>query len=200
MRDDNGLDDDMDGYGELAGNPAISRDELAALHEAAWGWALSRSDYVPHVAEDLMQQAYVEIMSGSARYDGRASLKTFLFGVIHNLARSRYRRIRSRLRLLTSYAAEQQAAPAVVQAPSGSGHEDSEAVWQAVAALPARQRDVIELVFLRELTVTEAADVIGVSHGTARVHYDRAKKALAVALAGRGLDRDAQDLATWRKS
>lgn len=169
MRDDDGL----------ANNPTVSRGELLELHEAAWGWALSRSDYVPHVAEDLMQQAYVEILSGSARFDGRSSLRTFLFGVIQTLARSRYRRLRTRLKLLRDFADQPDSPPD----PPPAGAEHGAAVWRAVAALPARQRDVTELVFLRELSIAEAATVIGISLGTARVHYDRAKKALAAELA-----------------
>ena len=57
------------------------------------------------------------------------------------------------------------------------------AIWQAVESLPARQRDITELVFCRDLTVEEASKVMGVTVGTGRVHYDRAKKALAAKLA-----------------
>lgn len=119
-----------------------------------------------------MQQAYVELLSGNARFDNRSSLKTFVFSVVQNLARSRFRRLSSRLRLVRQYQQESSGAVAQISEPVDT------AVWRAVRALPARQRDVIELVFCRELTIEQAAAVMGVSTGTGRVHYDRAKKAL----------------------
>ena len=117
-----------------------------------------------------MQQAYVELLSGSALFDNKSTLKTFVFGVVQNLARSRYRRLSTRLRLVRKYPQE-----TVTEA---NELRDDDGVWRAVRALPARQRDIIELVFCRDLTVEQAAAVMGVSVGTARVHYDRAKKAL----------------------
>lgn len=117
-----------------------------------------------------MQQAYVELLSGSARFDNKSTLKTFVFSVVQNLARSRFRRISSRLRLVKQYAGESVTDPVEPTA--------NDEVWRAVRALPARQRDIIELVFCREFTVQQAAAVMGVSTGTGRVHYDRAKKAL----------------------
>ena len=83
----------------LANNPLIRVAALEALHSDLFGWALSRCDYNRAAAEDLMQQAYVELLSGKARFDDRSTLKTFVFAVVQNLARSRFRRLGSRLRL-----------------------------------------------------------------------------------------------------
>ena len=154
-------------------NPHISRSALEALHGQVFGWALSRSDYDPAAAEDLVQQAYFELLTGKARFDNRSSLKTFVFSVVQNLARSRYRRIVSRLRVVE--AAANSVPQETVQPPEP---DESAAVWSAVQALPQRQRDIVELVFCREMTIEAASSVMGVTAGTGRVHYDRAKKAL----------------------
>ena len=164
----------------LDNNPQVSKKALEALHGQLFGWALSRCGYDQATAEDLMQQAYVELLSGRARFNNKSALKTFVFGVVQNLARSRFRRQNTRLRLIDAYAAE---------------HDDNftqdddcqygnlKKVWEAVESLPQRQRDITELVFIRDMTIEEASRVMGVSLGTGRVHYDRAKKSLAERLA-----------------
>lgn len=162
----------------LEHNPHITRSALEAIHSQLFGWALSRCDFDRVVAEDLMQQAYVELLSGRARFDGRSSLKTFVFGVVHNLARSRYRRLASRLRLASRYTHG-----SATSFEAGDATLDRRPVWLAVQRLPARQRDIIELVFCRDLTVEQSAVVMGVTPGTARVHYDRAKRSLRASLA-----------------
>ena len=163
----------------LRNNPLVSRQALQDSHEDLFGWCLSRCNFDHAAAEDLLQQAYMEVLSGRARFDDKSALKTFLFGVVQNLARSRFRRKAVRLRLLRTYAIAGEEASTGCTADDGSDHEK---IWQAVAALPARQRDMTELVFCREMTIAEASTVMGVSVGTGRVHYDRAKKALAVKL------------------
>ena len=157
----------------LENNPHVSRSALEALHADVYGWALSRCDFDHAAAEDLVQQAYVELLSGKARFDNQSTLKTFVFSVVQNLARSRFRRIASRLRLVKTFEQDVRGETVDSREPAVDG-----GVWRAVRALPARQRDVIELVFCRDLTIEEASRVMGVSTGTGRVHYDRAKKAL----------------------
>ncbi len=157
----------------LENNPHVSRSALAALHGEVYGWALSRCDFNHAAAEDLVQQAYVELLSGKARFDNKSSLKTFVFSVVQNLARSRFRRLSSRLRLVKTYQQD-----VVGETVDNVEPRVDEGVWRAVRALPARQRDVIELVFCRDLTVEQASAVMGVTTGTGRTHYDRAKKAL----------------------
>jgi len=167
----------------LENNPFVSRSALEAIHGQVFGWALSRCDFNHAAAEDLMQQAYVELLSGNARFDNKSSLKTFVFSVVQNLARSRVRRLATRLRLVRQYL------PAAEAVTDGEPVADA-GVWRAVRALPARQRDIIELVFCRELTIEQASKVMGVSTGTGRVHYDRAKKALRARLLDRSGDEE----------
>ncbi len=161
----------------LDNNPHVSLSALEAMHSQVYGWALSRCGFDHTAAEDLMQQAYVELLSGNARFNNKSSLRTFVFAVVQNLAKNRFRRLATRLRLV-----RQHAELAIDEAVNAPAIEQNDGVWSAVRALPARQRDIIELIFCRELTIEEAAQVMGVTTGTGRVHYDRAKKALRTKL------------------
>jgi RNA polymerase sigma factor (sigma-70 family) len=166
----------------LEKNPHVSRQALQSVHESLFGWALSRSNFDRCAAEDLMQQAYVEVLSGRARFDNKSALRTFLFGVVQNLAMSQRRQIANRLRIVRRHSGELRQDEQADDNQS-DGNDALADVWRAVAKLPARQRDITELVFCREMTIEEASSVMGVTVGTGRVHYDRAKKALAISLA-----------------
>jgi len=168
----------MRDHDALEKNPHVSKAELETIHGQLFGWALSRCGFNAATAEDLMQQAYVELLSGRARFDNKSTLKTFVFGVVQNLARSGFRRHNRQLRLVDKFATEQAEA-----SEDHHDHDQMRIVWEAVVTLPQRQRDITELVFIRDMTIEEASAVMGVSLGTGRVHYDRAKKALAEKLA-----------------
>ena len=83
----------------LKKNPLISRGDVAALHDELFRWCLSRCGSDRDLAEDLMQQTYVEVISGRALFRGDSTLQTFLFGVAQNLTRSHYRKAAARARL-----------------------------------------------------------------------------------------------------
>ena len=157
----------------LEHNPTVSRSELAAHHRAAHAWALSLSRYDPATADDVMQQSYLAIVAGSALFDGASSLKTWLFGVVRNMARRSRRVQRAQLALIERFGAQprEYAAPMPLDPAA-------RAVASALAALPHRQREVLELVIYAEFTLEETAGILGISVGSARTHYHRAKQRL----------------------
>ena len=66
---------------------------------------------------------------------------------------------------------------------------------QALAELPKRQRETLHLVFYQDLSVAEAAEVMNISIGSARRHYERGKKRLRESLDREGVDYGIQ----WRR-
>jgi RNA polymerase sigma factor (sigma-70 family) len=69
----------------------------------------------------------------------------------------------------------------------GAGLNDDERVVrlrQTLASLSRRQQEVLHLVFYQQLTIEEAAQVLGLPVGTARTHYERGKVRLRQLLSG----------------
>jgi RNA polymerase sigma-70 factor (ECF subfamily) len=165
----------------------MSPDDLAAqlerLHRAAFGWALSCCAWDRSAAEDVLQASYLKILDGRARFAGRSSFRTWVFGVIRRTAQEERRR--------AALGRWLPLARLVFGAGGGGGADgrpgadavlaradETARLIGALARLPARQRDVLHLVFYEDLTIAEAAAVLGVALGTARAHYERGKAAL----------------------
>ncbi len=154
---------------------------LHALHEASFGWARSCCNGDPDDAADVLQTSYCKVLSGTATFAGRSSFQTWLFGIIRFTALEHRRRIGRELPFADIAEPESPAQAAddmLIEA------ETVAALREALGRLPERQREVLHLVFQQELSVADAAEAMGVSVGTARVHYDRGKKRLRVLLAG----------------
>jgi RNA polymerase sigma-70 factor (ECF subfamily) len=169
--------------------PSDLVDQIRTLHGASWGWALACCRRDPVSAEDVLQTAYAKVLSGDVRFEGRSSVRTWMFGVIRVTAHEHRRRAwLGALRTMLFGGAEP---PAPAFEPDGAElaerSERAGAIHEALRALSPRQREVIHLVFYEDLTVAEAAEAMGVPVGTARMHYDRGKKRLRAELAKKGV-------------
>jgi RNA polymerase sigma-70 factor (ECF subfamily) len=153
--------------------------ELERLHPASFSWALSCCRYSREEAEEVLQASYLKLLEGTARFAGRSSFKTFLFGVIRRTAAERRRRTAFQALFLRRWADDPGSAPIAERATP----EPVERLDAALARLPRRQREVIELRLQHELTIEEAAAAMAISVGSARVHYARAKDRLRRLLA-----------------
>ena len=157
--------------------------EIEQLHGSSFGWALSCCGRNRDDAEEVLQDVYVKILDGKARFDGRSSLKTWLFAVIRRTAAGQARR-RFVREVLTAKWARNDEAPITPEA-AAQDSQRSTTLLAAVQRLAKRQREVLELVFYHDLTIEEAAEAMQLSIGSARVHYHRGKKQLLLQLNGR---------------
>jgi len=165
----------------------VSAEELERLHPDAFGWALSLAGGDRSEAEELLQSAYLRILTGTARFEGRSRLRTWLFGVVRTVCRERRRQAAvRRLARLRWLAPGEPVDPAPGPAELAERSGRAARTREALARLSARQREVLHLVFYQELTIEEAGAVVGISAGSARTHYERGKQRLRRLLAEEG--------------
>ncbi len=135
----------------------------------------------------MLQSVYVDVLEGRARFDGMASVRTWLFAVIRRTAASRRRRGLVRSVLLGRWARRRLEPVSPDPAARLENAERIARIRAAMATLSGRQRQVLELVFHHDLTIEDAAGVLGIGLGSARTHYERGKRALLTRLTEAGL-------------
>jgi RNA polymerase sigma-70 factor, ECF subfamily len=172
------------------------RAQLEMCHLESYGWALSCCLRNPADADSVLQTVYVKVLEGKARFDGRAAFKTWLFSVIRKTAAdNRRRQLLYRFKLISYEQGAARAAREPDPYETLYRSEVQELFRRALAALPRRQQEVLQLVFYHDLSLAEAAAVMAISLGSARTHYERGKKQLrkwmegAKAFDGKGLGR-----------
>ena len=158
------------------------RRQLEGAHSDSFGWAMTCCGRDRDDAEEVLQTVYLKVLDGRARYDGRSSFRTWIFGVIRRTAASERRKAWLRGLLLERDGEAMR--PEVSAPPDAEVERDSrcQSLGRALDHLAARQREVLQLVFYHDLTVDDAAAVMGVSVGSARTHYARGKARLATLL------------------
>jgi RNA polymerase sigma-70 factor (ECF subfamily) len=139
------------------------RTAMETHHSESYGWALSCCARSSVDAEAVLQTVYLKVLMGKARYDGKASFKTWLFAVIRRTAADERRR--QMLRHLLLERRQVRPAPVAAERPDEVVYraELQRLVREALAQLPRRQREVLQLVFYHDLSLAEAAQVMNVS-------------------------------------
>lgn len=151
--------------------------KLMQLHSASFAWAMACCRN-RETAEEVLQTVYLKVLGSHARHNGSSSFRTWLFSVIRNAAIDQQRkRSKARVENFDSNSLPDQASSSVNQLDLERDDELIQ-IRQAMADLPDRQREIAHLVFYEDLTVSDAAQVMGVSKGTASQHYARAKETL----------------------
>lgn len=157
-------------------------------------------------AEDVVQDAWLGMLSGLARFEGRSSLRTWTFSILVNRARTSGAR---EARALPQSSQDPRGAPAVHDWFAGPGGEpsaswtsiDAQSRWdtspesvalsnealreldQALSVLPPRQRQVVTMRDVCGMDAEEVCAALNISPVNQRVLLHRARAVLREALA-----------------
>jgi RNA polymerase sigma-70 factor, ECF subfamily len=149
------------------------------------------------VAEDVVQETWLTCLRSLDRFEGRSSLKTWIFGIAINVARSRRRKEARILPFASLWQRDgsDQRRPTVDATrfgPDGMwaagptswsslpeatvlGNETLQRVKEAIDVLPAKQRDVITLRDVAGLSADEVCGLLSISAENQRVRLHRAR-------------------------
>jgi len=155
---------------------------LYEAHHAALFRIAYRLTSAVEIAEDLTQECFIRLM-GRTRFDKeRGTLRQYLYGILRNLVRQKQQASGREV----EWDAETEvdaASTLVLSADSLASAELSEAVQAAISALPPLQREAIVLCEFEELSLGEAAAVLGTDVGTLKSRLHRAREGLRRLLA-----------------
>jgi RNA polymerase sigma-70 factor (ECF subfamily) len=133
----------------------------------------------PHDARDLVQQTFLQVHRARADYDASRLFRPWLYSIARNLSHEALRKRRRK----PVFSAE---APAAME-PTPEGLTPGEpqvaqAMRAGIEALPAAQRDVIELHWFDGLPFPEIAQCLGVPANTAKVRAHQGYQSLRARL------------------
>lgn len=154
-------------YRAAAGEFAPALDRLARAYEAD-----------PEHRRDLLQDIHVALWRSFAGFDGRCSLRTWVYRVAHNVATSHILAMkRGRQGFTTLDALDEAAAPDDPEAETGRRRAlDRLTVLIQGLAPPDRQ---VALLYLEDLDAGAIGEVTGLSAGAVAVRIHRLKAVLA---------------------
>ena len=141
------------------------------------------------MAEEVLHDAYLQILEGKANFGGRSDFRTWLFAVIRNTGAKQRYRLAQRINVVKQMLGQQGQTPAQPD-ESLRRIELRQRFDELLSRIAPRQREVLQLVFYHEMTVEEAAAVMSVSLGSARTHYHRGKERLRVEIEKAGLENE----------
>jgi len=165
-------------YSEVAGEYGGALERLARAYE---GDADRR--------RDLLQEIHVALWRSLGRFDGRCSMRTWIYRVAHNVATSRV--IRAKERTLTFV--DTVTLESIPDTSDGEAVVDRERTLDRVYALIRQLRPIdrqIMLLYLEDVDAPTIAEVTGITARNVATKIHRIKQVLARRFHHRGTDHE----------
>ncbi|GAA4893832.1 sigma-70 family RNA polymerase sigma factor [Actinomycetospora straminea] len=175
-------------------------DALAVLvhrHQRLLLWIVRNLPWFEPEPEVVVQEVWLRVMRGAATFSGRSKVLTWLHRITVNeaISASRRRRASHSTPAGEIYETEQWADPDDGVTRVDDREHAAAALPELLALLPREQRLALEVLHLDGLSITEAAELLGVAEGTIKSRVHRAQTTIRQHLAAR--DGRQEFLAAW---
>src|SRR3954447_19148978 len=155
------------------------------------------------VAEEVVQETWLAVLRGIDRFEGRSSLKTWIYRILINTAKTRGQRESRSIPFSAAATADEPAVdpdrflgadhqlaggwmlgPSEWQTPEEEllQGETRDAILRAIDELPDAQRTVITMRDLEGFPPDEVSELLGISDGNQRVLLHRARSKVRAAI------------------
>jgi RNA polymerase sigma-70 factor (ECF subfamily) len=199
--------DDLDLVARLRAGDEQAFETLISRHYSTMLAVARRYVSTRAVADEVVQETWLGVLQGLERFEGRSSLKTWIFAILVNLAKTRG--VRERRTVPFASLAGDAGEPAVDADRFQSAHEPFPGHWRrypapfgaspdavaedretvrvamrAIAELPPVQQAVIRMRDLQGMDSDEVCEMLEVSPANQRVLLHRARSRVRTALEG----------------
>lgn len=133
-------------------------------------------------AEDVAQETFIRAFQHLDRFDENRPLRPWLLTIAANLSRNRWRDLHRYWNALERFLWKRTDSGFNLhysdRVESVGANADKDQLWSAIQQLDEKDKDVIYLRYFMELSVAEAAQVMGVAEGTVKSRTYRALERL----------------------
>ncbi len=179
--------DDRDLIRRIAARDQTAMSALYARHHVRLYRYLVRLTRNEPVAEELMNEVFLETWRKACSFEGRSAVSTWLLSIAHNRAISLLRKKGEEPldeKLVLQLVADDDTPEVAWQKRS-----KAEVIRACMERLSADHREIIDLVYYHDKSVSEAAEIIGIPENTVKTRMFYARKKLAELMREAGLDR-----------
>jgi RNA polymerase sigma-70 factor (ECF subfamily) len=138
------------------------------------------------LAEDTVSEVFLEVWRGAGTFKRKSNVSTWLLAIARYKAMSALRR-----RQMDGHLCDDAAAALVDGAddPETVAHRISRGavIRKCLMQLPPTLREVVDLVYYHEKSVTEVAQIVGVPPGTVKTRMFHARSRMSALLEGAGI-------------
>lgn len=138
-------------------------------------------------AEDLISEVFLDVWRQADRFEGRSSVSTWILGM------ARFKALSSLRRPTEASLDEDQAGAIADEADTpetvAQKVDKAQAIRRCIASLSSEHREIVDLVYYQEKSISEVAEIVGIPENTVKTRMFYARKRLQELMQSAGVDR-----------